>query len=206
VLLENVTVLAPAVAANTDAIDPAMSRRVTITKCLIDVGDDNVAIKSGRKMPGREFACEDLTITDCDFKHRHGLSIGSDMAGGVRNRTVKRRSFVDAENGISIKSPRGKGRRIENLVYEDITRKNVKGAITFTCYSPKIPKTDTAQAVTAETPSFRSIRVRNLTATSTRAAGVIIGLPKSLVSNVVMENVQVTAATAGLVIRNAKGV
>jgi polygalacturonase len=206
VLIENVTILAPAGAANTDAIDPTMCRRVTITKCLIDVGDDNVAIKSGKKMPGREFACEDLTITDCIFKHGHGLSIGSGTAGGVRNLTVKRCSFEDTQNGIRIKSPRGKGGKVENLVYEDITMKNVEGAITFTCYYPKIPKTDTAQAVTAETPSFRNIRIRNLTATSTRAAGVIIGLPESPVSNVVLENVQITAATTGLAIRNAKGI
>jgi polygalacturonase len=204
VLIENVTVLAPAGAANTDAIDPTLSRRVTITRCLIDVGDDNVAIKSGKKMPGREFACEDLTITDCIFRHGHGLSIGSETAGGVRNLTVKRCSFEGTENGIRIKSPRGKGGKVENLVYEDITMRDVKGAITFTCYYPKIPRTDTAQAVTAETPSFRNIRIRNLTATSTRAAGVIIGLPESPVSNVVLENVQITAATTGLAIRNAK--
>jgi polygalacturonase len=206
VLIENVTILAPEGAANTDAIDPTMSRRVTITKCLIDVGDDNVAIKAGKKMPGREFTCEDLTITDCVFKHGHGLSIGSETAGGVRNLTVKRCSFEGTQNGIRIKSPRGKGGKVENLVYEDITMKDVEGAITFTCYYPKIPKTDSAQPVTAETPSFRNIRIRNLTATSTRAAGVIIGLPESPVSNVVLENVQITAATTGLAIRNAKGI
>jgi polygalacturonase len=206
VLIENVTILAPEGAANTDAIDLTMSRRVTITKCLIDVGDDNVAIKAGKKMPGREFKCEDLTITDCIFKHGHGLSIGSETAGGVRNLTVKRCSFEDTQNGLRIKSPRGKGGKVENLVYEDITMKNVEGAITFICYYPKIPKADTAQVVTAETPSFRNIRIRNLTATSTRAAGVIIGLPESPVSNVVLENLQITAATTGLAIRNAKGI
>ncbi len=206
VLIEGVTILAPEGAANTDAIDPSVCRRVTITQCLIDVGDDNVAIESGKKMPGREFACEDLTITDCVFKHGHGLSIGSETAGGVRNRTVKRCRFEDTQNGIRIKSPRGKGGKIENLVYEDITMKNVKGAITFTCYYPKIPKTDTAQPVTAETPSFCHIRIRNLTATSTSAAGVIVGLPESPVSNVTLENVHITAATTGLAIRNAKAV
>ena len=52
VLIEGVTILAPEGAANTDAIDPSVCRRVKITRCLIDVGDDNVAIKSGKKMPG----------------------------------------------------------------------------------------------------------------------------------------------------------
>jgi polygalacturonase len=124
----------------------------------------------------------------------------------VRNLTVKRCRFEDTENGLRIKSPRGKGGKVENLVYEDITMKNVVGAITFTCYYPKIPKTDAAQAVAAGTPSFSNIRIRNLTATSTRAAGVIVGLPESPISNVVLENVQITAATTGLAIRNAKGI
>src|ERR1041385_2555071 len=61
VIITNVTILAPAHSANTDAIDPSNSRRVLITHCLIDVGDDNVAIKSGRKVEGRDFGCEDIT-------------------------------------------------------------------------------------------------------------------------------------------------
>jgi polygalacturonase len=206
VLIEGVTILAPEGAANTDAIDPSNSRQVTISKCLIDVGDDNVAIKAGTRAPGRDFACEDITITDCIFKHGHGLSIGSETAGGVRNLVVRRCHFDGTENGLRIKSPRGRGGRVENLVYEDITMTNVQGAITFTCYYPKIPKTDTTQAVTAGTPAFHNIHIKNLTAASSRAAGVIIGLPESFVSDVVLENVNITAADAGLTIRNAEGI
>jgi hypothetical protein len=60
--------------------------------------------------------------------------------------------------------------------------------------------------VTTETPRFKNITIKNLKATSTKAAGVIIGLPESLVENVVLENVEISAATTGLNIRNAKGV
>ena len=81
----NVTILAPERAANTDGIDPSNCRNVTITRCPIDVGDDNIAIKSGRKVEGREFACENITVTDCVFLHGHGMSIGSEIVGGVRN-------------------------------------------------------------------------------------------------------------------------
>ena len=130
---------------------------------------------------GREFACEDLTITDCIFKHGHGVSIGSETVGGVRNVTVRRCRFEGTENGIRIKSPRGRGGTVENLVCEDITMSNVVGAITITTYYPRIPKADTAQAVTAETPKFQHIRIANLKATSAKDAGVIVGLPESLV-------------------------
>jgi polygalacturonase len=206
VLIDGVTILAPDGAANTDAIDPSTSRRVTITRCLIDVGDDNIAIKSGKKVPGREFACEDLTITDCVFKHGHGMSIGSETAGGVRNITVKRCRFEGTENGIRIKSPRGRGGVVENLVCEDITMSNVVGAITITAYYPKIPTTDTVEPVTPQTPKFRNIRISNLEATSVKGAGVIVGLPESPIENVLLEKVRISAAQTGLVIRNATGV
>jgi polygalacturonase len=206
VVIEGVTILAPAGAANTDAVDPSLCRHVTITKCMIDVGDDNVAIKSGKKLPGREFGCEDITITDCVFKHGHGVSIGSETAGGVRNVTVRHCQFEGTENGLRIKTARGKGGRVEKIVYEDITMKDVVGAITITTYYPKIPASDAAQPVTALTPQYRDIRIANLKATSVRGAGVIVGLPESRVQNVVLENVQITAATTGLTIRNASGV
>lgn len=206
VLITNVTILAPERAANTDAIDPSASRRVTITKCLIDVGDDNVAVKSGKRMDGREFACEDLTITDCTFKHGHGMSIGSETVGGVKNVLVRNCTFENTDNGIRIKSDRKRGGTVENLVCENITMKNVRGAITITSYYPRIPATDTAQPVTDTTPKYKNITIKNLTATSTRSAGVIVGLPESPIENVRLENVVITAAEGGLEVRHAKGV
>jgi polygalacturonase len=206
VLISNVTILAPERSANTDAIDPSVSRRVTITKCVIDVGDDNVAVKSGKRLDGREFAVEDLTITDCTFKHGHGMSIGSETVGGVRNVLVKNCTFEDTDNGIRIKSDRKRGGTVENFVCEDITMKNVRGAITITSYYPKIPATDTAQPVTETTPKYKNITIRNLTATSTKGAGVIVGLPESQIENVLLENVTIAAEQGGLEVRNAKGV
>jgi len=206
VLITNVTFLAPDAAANTDAIDPSVSRRVTITKCLIDVGDDNVAVKSGKRLDGREFACEDLTVTDCVFRHGHGMSIGSETVGGVKNVIVRNCRFEGTENGIRIKSDRKRGGTIENFLCENITMSNVVGAITITSYYPKIPTNDVAQPVTDTTPKYKNITIRNLTATSSKYAGVIVGLPESQIENVLLENVSIDAATTGLEFRHAKGV
>jgi polygalacturonase len=82
---------------------------------------------------------------------------------------------------------------------------NVNPAITITCYYPKIPAEDTAQPVTPLTPVFKDIEIKNLTATCPKNAGVIVGLPESLVTNVSLTNVRITAQT-GLTIRNAKAV
>jgi polygalacturonase len=216
VIVSNVNITAPPRSPNTDAIDPSASRNVLITRCRIDVGDDNIAIKSGHKIAGREFAAEDITVTDCVFLHGHGVSIGSETLGGVRNVTVRNCTFENTENGIRIKSQRGKGGVVENIIYQDLTMKNVDPAITFTCYymnnsaqdpvSPTIPKEGAEAPVAGNTPLYRNIHIRNLSATSQRSAGQILGLPESQISDVVLENVQITAGTAGLTIKNAKGI
>ncbi|HWY30936.1 MAG TPA: glycoside hydrolase family 28 protein, partial [Candidatus Acidoferrum sp.] len=134
VLIRGVTISAPEHAANTDAIDPSACRDVMITNCTLDVGDDDVAIKAGRKIPGRDFASENITVTACTFRHGHGMSIGSETAGGVRNVTVEHCTFANTENGLRIKSDVNRGGIVENIVYRDIGMSNVTSAITFTCF------------------------------------------------------------------------
>ncbi|MGD1088817.1 MAG: glycoside hydrolase family 28 protein [Verrucomicrobiota bacterium] len=216
VVVSNVTILAPEHAANTDAIDPSDCKNVLITKCRIDVGDDNVAIKAGHKVEGREFASEDILVTDCLFLHGHGMSIGSETTGGVRNVTVRHCTFENTENGIRIKSQRGKGGIVENISYSDITMLNVDPAITLTCYytfnsakdpvQKPIPQLDSTQPVGENTPVFRNIYIRDLTATCQGSAGLIVGLPESLISDVVLENVHIDTATTGLLVKNARGI
>jgi lysophospholipase L1-like esterase len=205
VLIEGVTIKAPADSPNTDAIDPSACRNVRITKCVLDVGDDNVAIKSGHPVRGRTAACEDITVTDCTFLHGHGMSIGSETTGGVRRLTVQHCTFQDTVSGLRIKSARDRGGLVEDISYSDITMKDVKIPINICSYYPKTPKEDDAQSLTSHTPIFRRIRISNLTATSPGSAGLIIGLPEQPVSELVLENVRLSAPV-GLTIRNAKSV
>lgn len=206
VWIEGIKILSPEHAANTDAIDPTICRNVTIKNCVIDVGDDNIAIKSGKKIEGREFASENINVTDCTFKHGHGMSIGSETVGGIRNVTVRKCTFEATDNGIRIKSDRARGGTVENVVCEDITMKSVRCAISITSYYPKIPTADAAQPVTTTTPKYRNITIRNLTGTCSGSAGFIIGLPESAIENILLEHVNLSAGQAGLEIRNAKGV
>jgi polygalacturonase len=206
VTVSGIAILAPERSPNTDGIDPSMCRRVTITGCTIDCGDDNIAIKASRKAKGREFACEDITVTDCTFKHGHGMSIGSETTGGVRKVRVKNCTFEDTDNGIRIKSDRTRGGRVEDIVFEDIKMTNVRGAILFSCYYPRVPLKDETKPVTETTPKYSGIVIRNLSGTSILNAGIIAGLPESPIEDVTLENVSIEAAKAGLEIRNARRV
>ncbi len=215
VVVTNITILNPAHSANTDGVDPSNCKNVLITKCRIDTGDDNIAIKSGHKVAGRDFAVEDITVTDCTFLHGHGMSIGSETLGGVHNVTVKNCTFENTENGLRIKSQRGKGGLVENIVYENITMTNVDPAVTFTCYysynsahdpvQKPVPQDDTVQPMAAGTPIFRDIHVRNVTATCQQEAGTIVGLPESYISDITFENVKISAVK-GMKITNAKNI
>ena len=211
-VVSNVTILNPDNTANTDGIDPNNCKDVLITKCRIDTGDDNIAIKTGHKVKGREFAVENIRVTDCTFLHGHGMSIGGETVGGVHHVIVENCTFENTENGIRIKSQRGKGGLVEDIVYQDIRMKNVDPAITFTSYymyssakdpvQKATPQQDVAQPMTETTPVYRDIHINNLTATCEDAAGSIVGLPESPISDVAFDNVKISAQR-GLKIQNA---
>lgn len=120
-----------------------------ITDCLIDTGDDNIAIKSGKVIPEHPGAgAEDIVITGCTFRHGHGVSIGSETNGGVKNVRVHNCKFENTTNAIRIKSYRGRGGEVSDIPYSDLTMEGVNPAIVITAYYPKIPATDEAQPVT----------------------------------------------------------
>jgi polygalacturonase len=196
VVIRNVKILAPVGSPNTDAIDPFSSSHVVIDHVYSDVGDDNVAIKSGPiNSPGPDDPSRDITITDCTFMHGHGLSIGSELAGGAQNITAERIHFENTDNGIRVKANRDRGNDVGHLVFRDIEMKNVKYALIISEYYPKIlpPDGDVAQPVTRLTPHFHDIVLENVTATGGPNAGAIVGLPESPVTGVVLHNVKISA-------------
>jgi polygalacturonase len=205
VLIDHITIKAPADSPNTDAIDPSACRNVRILNCLLDVGDDNVAVKAGHAVPGRVFCCQDILVSNCTCLHGHGISIGSETSGGVSNFTVVHCTFDGTVSGIRIKTNREKGGRVENILYSDLSMNNVKRPIDIACYYPKVPKDDPAQPVTPHTPVYHGIRIENLTGNSPEGAGLIVGLPESPVRGVTLSNVHLKAVT-GLLVKNAEDV
>ena len=198
VVIRNIRVLAPPRSPNTDAIDPFSSSRVVIDHVYADVGDDNIAIKSGPiNSPGPDDPTHDVTITDCTFMHGHGLSIGSEIAGGVQNVRAERIHFEGTDNGIRVKSNRDRGNDVSHLVFRNIDMKDVKYALVISEYYPKIlpPESETAQPVTRLTPHFHDIVLENVTATGSTMAGAIVGLPEAPIAGVVLRNVKISAKT-----------
>ncbi len=205
VSIHDVTIHSPANAPNTDGIDPS-GWNFTIVRCHIDTGDDNIAIKPSRdRSPGNK----NYLITDCQFVHGHGLSVGSGSSGGLDGLVVRHCTFEDTDAGIRIKTPRGHGGLVQHATYENLTMHAVKRPIYIIDWypernAPKDPATEKPEPVTSNTPLIQHLVIRNLTATDCPTAGVIRGLPEALVSDIVLTNVHISAQT-GLVVYFATG-
>ncbi|TWD75179.1 polygalacturonase [Kribbella amoyensis] len=77
---------------NNDGCNPESCRMVVIRDCTFDTGDDCIAIKAGRNADGRRVntPTEDVLIEGCTMRDGHGgVTIGSEMTGGVRNVFVR---------------------------------------------------------------------------------------------------------------------
>jgi polygalacturonase len=198
VTIRNIKVLAPAHSPNTDAIDPFSSSHVRIEHVVADVGDDDIAIKSGAiDSPGPDAPSRNIVVKDCIFQHGHGLSIGSEIAGGAEDIRAERISFEGTENGIRIKANRDRGHEVSDVVFQHIAMKDVKHPLVVSEYYPKmLPEGNAASApVTRLTPHLHNIRIEDLTATGAEDVGVIAGLPEATVRNLTLLDVHIAAQT-----------
>jgi polygalacturonase len=203
VIIRDGRILAPERSPNTDGVDPFSSHHVTISHMTIDVGDDNIAIKSGQPGSlGPDDPSTDITVADCNFLHGHGMSIGSEVSGGVQNVRVARVHFQGTANGVRVKSNRDRGGDIGNLDFRDLTMQDVATPVLITEYYPRIPDQDTAQPETRLTPHFHDIHIENLNSTGAKTAGFIVGLPESPITSIILTNVDITAEK-GMTISNA---
>jgi polygalacturonase len=194
--IRNLRILAPQHSPNTDAIDPFSSTNMVIDHVYADVGDDNVAIKSGIiNSPGPDSPSKNITITDCTFMHGHGLSIGSEIAGGAQNIHAERIHFKGTDQGIRIKANRDRGNDVSNISFKDITMEDVKTSILISEYYPKaLPEGEVAaEPVQRLTPHFHDITIENVKSVNSAWAGVIVGLPEAPVKNVILKNVDIQA-------------
>jgi len=208
ITFRNMKILAPAREGhNTDGIDLFSSKNVLVDHVTIDTGDDNIAVKSGHPgSAGPDTPSEDIRIVDCTFLHGHGLSVGSELAGGAKNITAERITFDGTEQGVRIKSGRDRGAAIGGFSFRNITMKNVGTAIMLTEYygAPRglNGANATAAALTPLTPQFHDIAFENVTIESARVGILIDGLPEAPIQSVSLTNVSVTA-DKGATIRHA---
>lgn len=215
---------------NTDAIDPVDTRDMLITGNLFDVGDDVVAIKSLRADPARpDASVENIVIRGNRSLAGRGISIGSETIGGVRHILVEDNEWTGSMYGIRIKTPRGRGGLVQDVVFRNNRMTDVETPIVFSGYYESAGYDEPAAAHRLETeggfilghqiypgdadpaqpfahgstPWIRNVRVEGLRATGAAQAGIVIGLPERGIAGLVFEDVRI-AARHGLRVRHAE--
>ena len=135
----DVKVQNPYTAPNTDGLDPESCDKVDIVGCAFSVGDDCVAIKSGKVYMGMTYKtpANRHTLRNNVFQDGHGaIVLGSEMSGGVTNLTVSQCLFRHTDRGLCIKTCRGRGKYavIDGVVFENIKMENVITPLVINMY------------------------------------------------------------------------
>jgi polygalacturonase len=205
--VRNITINAyPGPHANGIVVDS--SRFVRIWNDFVDTGDDGIVIKAGKDADGLRVnrPSEDVVISNCTVKHAHGaVALGSETSGNIRNLVASNITADGTENGIRIKSRRGRGGVVEDVRFDNWTMQNVGTGIEITTYYLMGGEGTTAEAPVSErTPVFRDIAISNITIAGARQVADIEGLPEMPVEGLRISNV-IASAHAGLSARFTSG-
>jgi polygalacturonase len=222
VIIRNITVKNPWYSQNGDGIDIESCRNVLLYDSNFDVGDDAICIKSGKDEDGRKRGkpTENLIIRNCIVYHGHGgVTIGSEMSGGVRNVSASGCTFIGTDVGLRFKTNRGRGGVVENIFFSDIDMIDIPTqAISFNMYYGGLSATEMLAEdndgnvtqtdippVTEKTPQFRDISMKNITCRGAMQALFLQGLPELNLENITLENIEIKA-DYGMVCTDASGI
>jgi polygalacturonase len=200
VIVRDVKIFNDRWAQNSDALDVESCRRVHVTGCIVDTGDDGLCLKSGINESGRRIGVptEDVLIENCTVYDGHGgFTIGSEMSGGVRNVLVQNCTFLGTDLGLRFKTARGRGGVVENIHIRGIRMTGIVGsAIDFNFfYFSEGQATAPVPPVTVETPVFRNILFEDIVSRGSKSAFTLRGLPEMPLRDITFRDVALSAGT-----------
>ncbi len=201
----NLRIWNPSDSPNTDGFDPQSCEGVLMLGCSISVGDDCIAIKSGKLYMAMYHHKEtkNIRIRNCRLERGHGsVTVGSEIAGGVRDILVNKCIFSGTDRGVRIKTRRGRGERavVTDMVFKELRMEGVHMPVTVNMFYFCDPDGHTPYVQSQEmaerdfrTPSIGSIVVEDTECTGVDAAFITAyGLPESPVESIELKNIKVT--------------
>ena len=200
-------VKAPADSPNTDGLDPESCDGVEIVGMEFSVGDDAIAIKSGKFYMGDKYNTPAInhTIRNCKMSFAHGgVVLGSEMSGGVKNLKVERCFFEGTDRGLRIKTRRGRGKNavIDGITFKNIVMDGVKAPFVMNMFYFCDPDGKTEYVWSKEklpvddrTPYLGKFTFKDIVCKNAHwCAGYFYGLPEQPIASVTLRNVSVSFA------------
>lgn len=195
------TIENPQISPNTDGIDPESCRNVVITGVHFSLGDDCIAVKSGKIYMGKKYKTpsENICVCQCLMENGHGaVTVGSEIGAGVRNMLVEKCRFSHTDRGLRIKTRRGRGKDsiLDEIVFRDIEMDHVMTPFTANAFYFCDPdgrsdyvQTREALPVDERTPEMRHFLFENIHAENCHvAAAYFAGLPEKKIGVLEMRN------------------
>ena len=187
----NLTIQNPDNSPNTDGLDPQSCEDVQILGCVISVGDDCIAIKSGKYYMALNHhkKTKHVVVRNCRLERGHGsVTVGSEVAGGVKDVRISKCLFHETDRGLRIKTRRGRGKMsvLEDICFENISMMGVPMPFTVNMFYYCDPdghseavQDQNPRPVDELTPCIRSIRAKNITCDGVNACVICAyGLPE----------------------------
>jgi len=204
----DLSVEAPKDSPNTDAMDPESCDGVEIIGCRFRVGDDCIALKSGKIELGSTLKCpaRNTVIRNCLMEEGHGaVTLGSEIGAGVEELRVSQCFFRGTDRGLRVKTRRGRGSgcRVDGVTFENIRMDGVLTPIAlnmwYNCCDPDRESeyvwSREALPVDERTPFLGRFRFADIRCVNAHAAGVYAdGLPEMPIGEVALENVDISFA------------
>jgi len=183
-----------------DAIDIESTRNVLIEHCHVTTTDDAYTLKAGRGYDGLRVGrpTENVVIRNCYANSSAGgVSIGTEVAGGVRNVFVTDCLFEGVGRGAYLKSRRTRGGGAWNIWFDGLRFVKPKYAFFFDLLgSPqwmgelgeRLPKRE----ITQLTPYYHDIHFKNIEVDSCQMFLRGKGLPERPIHDVTFDNIKAT--------------
>ncbi|MBQ0125613.1 MAG: glycoside hydrolase family 28 protein [Clostridiales bacterium] len=204
----DISVYAPKDSPNTDALDPESCKNVNIVGCKFSVGDDCIAVKSGKIDVAKKYKmpAENHNIRNCLMQFGHGaVTLGSETACGIYGLRVSRCIFERTDRGLRIKTRRGRGKDavIDGVVFENIKMNGVLTPIVinmwYNCCDPdrnsEYVWSRKALPVDERTPKLKKFTFRNIVCDDCNIAACYCdGLPESPIDEISLENIDFSFA------------
>lgn len=205
----------PADSPNTDGFDPESCTDLELRGLSISVGDDCIAVKSGKRGTGADTRSDHIaptarmTIANCLMRDGHGAVVmGSEMSGDITDVDITRCEFEGTDRGLRIKTRRGRGGQVARIAMRDVVMDGVGTALAVNAfyYCDADGKSDAVQSrdpapVDETTPQIADILVEDVALTGVRhAAAAFLGLPEAPLSGISLARITISyddAATPG---------
>ncbi|MGM9858750.1 MAG: glycoside hydrolase family 28 protein [Bacilli bacterium] len=191
----------PKISPNTDGINPQCCNGVNIIGVRFSLGDDCIALKSGKMYIGKKYKepTQNVVIRNCLMEYGHGaVVLGSEMSGGLKNITVERCIFSHTDRGLRIKTRRGRGNTciVDGIEFKNIKMINVLNPLVINMFYFCDPDGKTEYVYSKEklpvdegTPYLGKFTFKNIIATECeQSAGYFYGLPEMPISEIVIED------------------